>query len=275
MKNFEKTINLVDGYAYTIYGNDEDHTKYQKEMVSYAQMAKRFMNKPFDTPLAIVGNYDWHEAFPYEKYLFHKDGVAIKSLEECVVADFGCGPGRMVNRTQKICKKVDGIDISEYAIDYARKTFPNSEFHVSSGIDVGSAPENTYDIVYSTIAIQHIPCKTIRTNIFRGIHNILKKGGIMSIQVAYHPTKTAGVWSHDTEHASYDSDFWNAKATNGHADMIINENDLPTLKSDLEKMFKNVSFQLANVDSLYGNLNGHYHAPYWAQDWLFIQAHKA
>ena len=271
MKNFNKTAKVADGYVYTIYDGAPD---YKKEMVAYAQMAKRFMNKPFNSPLAIVGNYEWHEAFPYEQYLFYNNGKPLKNFDESTVVDFGCGPGRMVNRARKLFKKVDGIDISEYAIAYSRDTFPGSDFYVSSGIDVGSAPENTYDIVYSTIAIQHIPCKTIRMNIFRGIHNILKKGGIMSIQVAYHPTQTAGVWSHDTEHASYDSDFWNAKATNGHADMVINENDLPTLKADLETIFKNVNFQFANVDKLYANLNGHYHAPYWAQDWLFIQAER-
>ena len=127
--------------------------------------------------------------------------------DDVKVVDFACGPGRMVNRARRLFKQVDGIDISEYAIDYARKTFPGSNFYVSSGIDVGGAPENEYDIVFSTIAIQHIPCKTIRENIFRGIESLLKPDGHMSIQVAFHPTRTAGVWSPDTEHASYDSDF--------------------------------------------------------------------
>jgi hypothetical protein len=57
--------------------------------------------------------------------------------------------------------------------------------------------------------------------------------------------------------------------------MVINEGDLETLKSDLEKIFTNVKIATANVSDLYANLNGQYHAPYWAQDWLFIQAEKA
>lgn len=270
MKNFKENVKVVDGYAYRLYTKND----YTDQMIAYAQMAKRFMNKPFDTPLAIVGNYDWHEAFPYEQHLFFNNGIPLVDFSTAKVADFGCGPGRMVNRARKLFPQVDGIDISEYAIVYARENFDGSTFYVSSGIDVGDAPQDTYDIIYSTIAIQHIPCKTIRENIFKGIHNSLKSGGYMSIQVAYHPTLTAGVWSHDTEHASYDSDFWNAKATNGHADMVINENDLPKLKEDLEKIFTDVQFELVNVSNLYGNLNGHYHAPYWAQDWLFIRARK-
>lgn len=271
MSNYVSNVKIVDGYAYNLYTD----SKYDDQMIFYAQMAKRFMNKPMSSPLDIVGNYDWHEAFPYEQWLFNdvetKEALAPTSAS---VIDFGCGPGRMINRARKIFDKVDGIDISEYAVAYAREHFPGSDFYVSSGVDVGSAPENTYDIAFSTISIQHIPCKTIRENIIKGLYNVLKHGGHISLQVAYHPTRTAGVWSSDTEHASYESDFWNAKATNGHADMVINENDLPSLRTDFEKIFKNVKFGFANVDKLYRNLNGHYHAPYWAQDWLFIQGQK-
>jgi SAM-dependent methyltransferase len=271
--NFTKSTVIHDSYLYQFYGLD---TKYESEMVAYAQMAKRFMNKPFRSPLDIVGNYDWHEAFPYEQNLFFdKDEKLLVDPTVSSAVDFGCGPGRMVNRTKNFgFKQVDGIDISEYAIEYARNHFPDSTFYVSSGIDVGQVPDNTYDIAYSTIAIQHIPCKTIRMNIVRGLYNCLKPGGYVSLQVAYHPTMTAGVWSHDTEHASYDSDFWNAKATNGHADMVINLNDLATLRRDFGEIFSNVSLKFENVSNKYANLGGHYHAPYWAQDWLFIQGQK-
>jgi|SRR5665213_2888529 len=280
--NYNETALVVDGYQYRFYTD----LKYQNEMVAYAQMAKNFMNKPFNSPLDIVGNYDWHQAFPYEDYLFkdleNRLPLLAPALDESSalfsgkVIDFGCGPGRMIPRAQKLFPRVDGIDISEYAIQYAREHFKDSTFYISSGIDVGDIPSDTYDIAYSTIAIQHIPCKTIRENIFKGIYNILKPGGYMSIQVAYHPTRTAGVWSPDTEHASYDSDFWNAKATNGHADMVINQNDLDKVRTDIKDIFKGgqVKLGLANVDKLYANLNGNYHAPYWAESWLFIQARK-
>jgi hypothetical protein len=131
-------------------------------------------------------------------------------------------------------------------------------------------------LVFSTIAIQHIPVKTIRKNIFRAMYNTLKHGGFMSIQVAYHPTYQAGVWSNDTEHANYDSDFYNAKATNGHADMVINQGDLPSVETDMLDIFGSMpTFEFVNVSDKYGNLDGAYHAPYWAQDWLFIKVQKA
>lgn len=270
---FDKNVKIVDGHVYNFYGQ----YAYEEQMVNYARMAKKFMNKPFNSPLDIVGNYDWHEAFPYEQHLFYDaEGKPLVPFDTAKVIDFGCGPGRMVNRAKRLFPTVDGIDISEYAVDYARETYPDSKFYISSGIDVGDAPENYYDIAYSTIAIQHIPCKTIRQNILRGLYNSLKPGGYLSIQVAYHPTRQAGVWSPDTEHANYDSDFWNAKATNGHADMVINQQDLDKVAFDFGEIFEvpSVKLKLVNVDQLYRNLNGHYHAPYWAEDWLFIQARK-
>lgn len=281
--NYVKRTIPSDGYNYNFYTAPEvldpstqvvdPNITYERNMIDYAKMSKRFMNKPFRSPLDIVGNYDWHEAYPYEKFLFN-DISTQKPIEAKSVIDFGCGPGRMVNRARRMFDQVDGIDISEYAIDYARKTFVGSNFFVSSGVDVGDAPENYYDIVFSTIAIQHIPVKTIRTNLFRGFYNLLKPGGYLSIQVAYNPTYKAGVWSPDTEHASYDSDFFNATATNGHADMVINNESIDTFRADLGTIYENVNFGLANVSSLYPNLNGHYHAPYWATDWLFIQGRK-
>lgn len=266
--NYQINSKIVDGYRYNFYGD----VGYKDEMIAYAQMSKRFMNKPFGSPLDIVGNYDWHQKFPYEHNLF--GDIEIPRMKDMKIVDFGCGPGRMVERVKKLSDYVDGIDISEYAIAYAREHYKDSNFYISSGIDVGDAPENYYDVVFSTIAMQHIPCKTIRKNLFRGFYNILKPGGNISIQVAYHPTMKAGVWSNDTEHASYDSDFWNAKGTNGHADMIINKEDLPKFKGDLLDIFEDVHFKLVDVSQKYGNLEGTYHAPYWATDWLFVYAKK-
>lgn len=244
-------------------------------MISYANMSKEFMNKPFRSPLDIVGNFDWHEAFPYEKHLFFDVNGPIVPLVTSKVIDFGCGPGRMVNRARRLFDQVDGIDVSKYALDYAASVYRGSAFYESSGLDVGNAPSNTYDIVFSTIAMQHIPSKSIRENIFLGFLDILKDGGKMSIQVAYNPTYQPGVWSADTEHADYNSDFYAAKATNGHADMVINETNLPNFLSDLTDIgFKDVNYELVNVQELYGNLGGHYHAPYWASHWLFVKGTK-
>jgi len=274
MKNFPVTTVNIDEALYRFYSHRA--SCYEKEMVAYAKMAKEFLNKPFDHPNGIVGNYEWHEAFDYEKYLFFDLSTEqpLVDFSFSTVVDFGCGPGRMVNHARKLFKKVDGIDVSDYALNYAKENYPDSDFYTSSGVDVGDVPDDTYDIAYSTISIQHIPCWSIRDNIIRGLHNTLKPGGWLSIQMAYNPTIKAGVWSHDSEHASYDSDFWNAQATNGHADVVINEDDLIKVYHNFSRIFSNMKMGMVNVSNLYANLNGQHHSDYWATDWLWIQGQK-
>jgi SAM-dependent methyltransferase len=249
------------------------------KIVQYAAMAKSFMNRPIGHPNNVVGNYGWHEKYPYEKYLLTRPSDESKTVvptdQSLIAIDFGCGPGRMVKRMSKLFKRVDGIDISSYALAWAREQFPENNFYESSGADCGSVPADTYDFVYNTISIQHIPCRTIRQNIYEGLHRCMKNGASITLQLAYNPTYVAGVWSNDTEHASYESDFFDADKTNGHADCVINEKDLPLLKEDFMKAgFSDVEIRLANVSNLYSNLEGEYHAPYWASDWLFIYGRK-
>lgn len=271
--SIEVTTRVPGAPAAPVAGNEE-------KIQQYAKMAKQFMNKPFAHPHDVVGNFGWHEKFPYDELLINR----IQNDEKLVPAvsidgtklaiDFGCGPGRMVNRLTKRgwFKRVDGIDVSDYALDFARRTYPESVFYVSGGADVGKTPENTYDFLYSTIAIQHISCWSIRERLYEHFARILKKDAELCLQLAYHPTYKAGVWSADTTHASYRSDYFEARGTNGHADMIINQADLADVKEDFEKHFTNVEFSFANVANAYQNLDGEYHAPYWASHWLFIHA---
>lgn len=250
----------------------------EDKIKQYAAMAKGFMNKPIGHPNNVVGNYAWHEKYPYERYLLTRPSneamPVVKTDKSLLAIDFGCGPGRMVNRMSKLFSRVDGIDVSSYALEWARKEFPENNFYEASGADCGDVPADTYDFVYNTISIQHIPCRTIRQRIYEGLHRCMKDGASITLQLAYNPTYVAGVWSSDTEHASYESDFFDTDKTNGHADCVINANDLDLLGQDFSKLFKNVEIRLAEVASLYPNLEGEYHAPYWASHWLFIYGTK-
>jgi trans-aconitate methyltransferase len=279
MMNFQvQQIEGFNGFPLRYYttGDTEDLNPVANQMAKYAHMSKDFMNKPMNGgPDAVVGNYFWHEMFPYVPNLLK--GIEDKLPVRPRVADFGGGPGRVIKRFQAFSSEISVIDVSRYALDYFLESFNGDEkttAYESSGMDVGDAPEDHFDLVYSTISFQHIPSRTIRRNILRGVHNILHHNGWISFQMGYNPTYEAGVWSHDTTHAKYDSDYWDAERTNGHADCTINEKDLPLLMADFGDIFKDVSYHTVDVAGKYQNLNGQYHAPYWASDWIFIKGRK-
>lgn len=265
---------------YNFYGDDwTDELK--EQCIAYAKMAKQFLNKPMNSPRDIVGNYEWHQEYPYENWLLQHIPQSAYTTETgdkrvgTKAIDFGVGVGRMIPRIGKFYDQVDGTDVSGYALAMAKELNPNSTFYESSGLDIGDVPDYTYDLFYSTIAMQHIPVRTIRKNMFRGIYNALKDGGWMSFQLAFNPDAKAGRWSHDTEHAEYEADFIGANATNGHADVIINMSDLGKLSEDIKDVFGNTPFiEADNVASKYQNLNGQYHAPYWASHWLYVSVKK-
>jgi len=103
------------GVREAVAGNDE-------KIAQYAAMAKKFMNKPFAHPHDVVGNFAWHEKFPYDELLVNRIEEGDKALLPAVrmdgsflAVDFGCGPGRKVNRLTRrgVFNRVDGIDVSD------------------------------------------------------------------------------------------------------------------------------------------------------------------
>lgn len=281
MPKMYKPYNIVADNKKFIYYLTPNEDTIPADAINYAGMSKRFLNKPMNSPTDIVGNYGWHEKYPYEKYLLQNtDILTLDNPEfvgvECRALDFGCGTGRMVKRMLNYVKYCDGCDVSEYALAYAKTYCPGSEFYPTSGMDVGDVPENRYDFIFSTISMQHIPVKVIRKNIIRGLYRALKYNGWMSIQMAYNPDYQAGVWSPDTEHAPWDANFYGAMATNGHADVVINKDDLTSVRDWFGAIFDTdkVEIFLDNVAEKFPNLEGEYHAPYWASHWIYITVQK-
>src|SRR4051812_35676821 len=109
----------------------------------YIKMQKDYYEDPNHNPqVQIVGNYGWHEQVPYEDYLLNRKGESKTSLfsdtRDKLALDFGCGPGRMVNRMSKLFKRVDGADISKRLVDICREKFPENNFYVTNGKSVGA-----------------------------------------------------------------------------------------------------------------------------------------
>ena len=257
----------------------------------YIRMQREQYNDERISPEGIVGNYAWHEEFPYETYLLYRNGDIRKpifaSTQDKTALDFACGPGRMIKRMQRYFKQVDGCDISARLIEEAGRYVPEAGLYVTNGNDLGDVPLGHYDFIYCTISMQHIASHRIRMEIISHMYEALKPGGKITLQLGYNPSypyvaERKRMVVNDCEvrilqkrpMADWLSDDFGAAATNGGHDVGIGERDLDVVKADISKIFQNVAVWFANVSNYYGDLNGKQHGNYWATDWIFIYGEK-
>lgn len=258
-------------------------------------MQKSFYDNKSMSPEDVVGSYKWHEKFPYESQLLYKRGdirlPLFENTENKVALDFGCGPGRMVARMAPLFERVDGVDISQRLLDEASKLCPESNFYLSSGVDLGSVKKNEYDFVFSTIAMQHIAVHSFRLKILKEIYDTLKVGGKINIQMAFNIdfpfTINKGAFTFgdykvrflkkNLQNALWKEDKSNAASTNGNCDAGIGYTDIPEVVADFETFFDDVSFWFYDVRLAYHDLDGEKHGTgnnYWPTHWIFISGVK-
>lgn len=136
--------------------------------------------------------------------------------------DFGCGAGRNVSNLLGVAKwkNVDGIDLSKENIRRCKERFRHtaSRFFVADGTSLKPISDEEYDLVISTITLQHIPVFTIRDQIMKDIHRVLKPGGIFSFQMGFgerlDPNSKNG-------RAKYKEDVFSALGTNSEFDVEV------------------------------------------------------
>ncbi|MFN2607550.1 MAG: glycosyltransferase [Acidimicrobiales bacterium] len=74
--------------------------------------------------------------------------------------DFGCGVGRLTQALAAHFDAVDGVDISDSMIARAREynaTGDRCAYHLNARPDLSAFPDDSYDLVYSNITLQHMP----------------------------------------------------------------------------------------------------------------------
>ena len=255
-------------------------------------MQKSQYSDPRISPEHIVGNYAWHENFPYETNLLYRYADVrlpmFANMGLLQALDVGCGPGRMVARMARYFQQVDGVDISPRMLEVARKEHPTSNFFESSGADLGRTPSDSYDFVYSTIALQHIAVNSIRKNILRNILRVLKPGGKFTIQFAYLDTLPYIIRQSDpllekfhiargqrvTTHADWLENRTDALTTNGACDGALGPKSLPTAVSEFESIFGAVEYWFYDIRICRSDLRGASHSDYWASHWIFFHGNK-
>ena len=102
----------------------------------------------------------------------------LKNKQNGSFVDIGCGYGWLLDYFDT-AKRVCGSDISEHAIEVARKRSPSREFKVAD-IQAGVAFDNKFDLVLAINVIEHLPNPAAG---IKAICDALKPGGITLVHL--------------------------------------------------------------------------------------------
>jgi len=232
----------------------------------YTRMQKDFYDGGDHDEEEIVGNYDFHENFPYETNILHRFGdirrPVLQNPGEALGFDVGCGEGRMIRRMSRVLGRVDGADISEKMVTAARARCPSeSKVYLTEGANCGDAPSDTYDIAYNTISLHHICVYDVRASIIQDITRILKPTGCATLQFffsKYYPyCRTVPVtkneaYLYDLHHrdalqADWFENRWDAQGTNSQCDAAFGTDHIPAVVDDFKKWFSEVDVWFHDV----------------------------
>lgn len=224
------------------------YTKMQKEY--YDKFAATWSPENRDP---VVGSFDKHNEWPLYENLF--TGLDTSKM---IGLDFGCGPGRNIVKFHGRFQRLDGVDISAINLEKARTWiglhggFDAQLFH-NNGVDLSVIADNSYDLIMSTICLQHICVHDIRFSYYKEFFRILKSGGIMTVQQGFGTCPQS---------VDYYANNYDAESTNWFCDNRIESPDQP--KSDLEKIgftdFSHVVVEKGPGD--------------WHANWIFYRAKK-
>jgi SAM-dependent methyltransferase len=243
-----------------------------EEMSRYAMKIKVRMNSAaqcwnLNNKDHVVGSFDAHNKHgDYDTYIF--DPIynhCFKSDEmHRRIFEFGCGVGRNIEhlynddfRDNEIISYVDGADISSVCLEKADEWLhhngvPMDYYNLKeiNGYDLNNFNSDTYNAVYSTIAMQHIPRHDVRLSLFKEFYRILNDTGMIAIQMGFGPGKKLSVG------------YYENIVTEDVRDTRIEGTD--ELRADIEKVgFKNFEYDIRPV----GPGDGH-------PNWIFFRAWK-
>jgi SAM-dependent methyltransferase len=106
--------------------------------------------------------------------------------------DFGCGAGRLTRALAARFELAVGVDIAPAMLDLARRDNPvaaRCEFLLNPRPDLALFGQGEFDLVYSSVVLQHLPPGLIRGYLAE-FARVLRPGGSLVIQLPTHPRLT-------------------------------------------------------------------------------------
>jgi len=108
--------------------------------------------------------------------------------------DFGCGPGRLSQALARYFEQVDGVDISPSMIELAKTSNAQGDrvrYHVNDRDDLQLFPSGSFDLVYSSLTLQHVKPPLMRRYL-REFFRVLRPGGFAVFQLPSRPGSALG-----------------------------------------------------------------------------------
>ena len=165
--------------------------------------------------------------------------------------DVGCGVGRLMEPLADAGWLVDGVDISERMIEFARLNpkLTESTFFVSRGGDCGAAPDAAYDLVYSQLCFRYVQSRTVRNELLRAMARALKPEGVVVVEMRFFPEFTTA--SLPAPHVPWSADHFDGTAAPAHADVCPTADELQLVYADFARHFQDVRLQVVTMPAGY------------------------
>jgi cyclopropane fatty-acyl-phospholipid synthase-like methyltransferase len=199
----------------------------------------------------IQNNYMFHEQIYHE---VHELLLNHFRQEPLSLLDLGCGDSSLIAKNIKDVPiyHYHGIDISEIALDAAKKNFALYSLDIifSSGdyFEIIKRLKTKFDVIVSGYSLHHLPLWQ-KDMFFGNCHNILKKNGILLI---YDIIK-----NYDENNEKYLERYWNNIQINRSDNFTIKEledtkkhifqRDLPESIETLTNLANKHGFKQANI----------------------------
>lgn len=205
--------------------------------------------------------FERNKAF-LEKYSTESDRVVglIRdyNVKPSAVLEIGCSWGYRLNGLHKTFNcKVYGVEPSQKAVDFGRKTFPDVTFHEGTADNLSHLPNASVDVVIVGFVFYVID-REIIFRVVSEIDRVLKNGGLLiiidffsetSLRKAYHHIKDFSAYSFKQ---NYDEIFTSSrlyylldKSTMNHVNYQLdatedydNKYSITLLKKDLNASYK-------------------------------------
>lgn len=180
------------------------------------------------------------------------------------ILDLGCGQGRNISNLRDLgfAGRIDGADISKANISACRARFSGMEgdYFTTNGLDLSPFPSKEYDVVFSTIVLQHIPVWSTRDGLLRECHRVLKEGGLLVFQMGYGATLQT---PRGTPLSSYWDDDKSVIGSNGTHDVQVQNSQ------DVERHLHAIGFTSVECE-IREAFSDHQH-----DNWIFVRATRA